>query len=573
MAKLKKIRLGDLLVKYGVISEAQLGEALRIQQESGKKLGKILVERGLITEQRLLEFLADQLDVELVDLAQYRVDPDAAHSLSESQARRFRALPLKRKPNGTYQVAMADPTNVMAVDRLEHLLGAEVEPAVASESALLRALDRVFTRSHQMSSLADEIGAELGEESQRGLPEVEPGSEDAPVARLINALFTQAVQMGSSDIHVEPDEDALLVRCRIDGVLQERMRTDRQVAEAVVSRLKLMAELDIAERRLPQDGRFRITVGGHRLDVRLSTMPIQNGEAAVMRLLDQSAGLIGLEELGMEEEVRRRFEHLVRIPHGMVLVTGPTGSGKTTTLYAALNRINDTGQKIITVEDPVEYQLPLVSQVQVNPRIDLTFARVLRSILRQDPDTVMVGEIRDQETGSIAIRAALTGHLVFSTLHTNDAPGTVTRLIDMGLEPFLVASSLRGVVAQRLVRRICPSCRVEDRPSAAVLQGLGLDPREAEGTIFYRGEGCVECNNTGFRGRVGIYELMEVDGPVREAISRNDRGAVECALEGQEAHRTLRESGLAKVRAGVTSLEEVLRVTAEDQEYAHLGTP
>ncbi|MFP4561447.1 MAG: GspE/PulE family protein [Thiohalorhabdus sp.] len=573
MAKLKKIRLGDLLVKHGVLSEAQLGEALRIQQESGKKLGEILVEQGLISEEDLLELLADQLDVEVVDLGQYRVDPDAAHALSESLARRFRALPLKRKSDGTYQVAMADPTDVMALDHLEQFLGAEVEPAVVSEAALLRALDRVYTRSHEMSSLADEIDAELGDDSQRGLPEVDPGSEEAPVARLINSLFTQAVRMGTSDIHVEPDENSLLIRCRIDGVLQERMRAERQVAETVVSRLKLMAELDIAERRLPQDGRFRITVKGHRIDVRLSTMPTQNGEAAVMRLLDQSAGLIGLEELGMEEDVRRRFERLVRVPHGMVLVTGPTGSGKTTTLYAALNRINDTGQKIITVEDPVEYRLPLVSQVQVNPRIDLTFARVLRSILRQDPDTVMVGEIRDQETGSIAIRAALTGHLVFSTLHTNDAPGTVTRLIDMGLEPFLVASSLRGVVAQRLVRRICPTCKVEHRPSPTVLQGLGLDPVEAEGTVFYRGEGCAECNNTGFRGRVGIYELMEVDAGVREAIGRNDRAEVERALEAQEAHRTLRESGLEKVRAGVTSLEEVLRVTAEDQEYAHLGTP
>ncbi|HKJ87237.1 MAG TPA: GspE/PulE family protein, partial [Gammaproteobacteria bacterium] len=331
------------------------------------------------------------------------------------------------------------------------------------------------------------------------------------MVRLLNTLFSQATRAGASDIHIEPDEDRLRIRFRLDGVLQERMTADRKVASALVSRLKLMGDLDIAERRLPQDGRFPLQIEGRRIDVRLSTMPTSHGESAVMRLLDQSAGLIGLAELGMEEDTRAHFERMIHSPHGIVMITGPTGSGKTTSLYAALKDINQVDKKIITVEDPVEYQLPRVSQVQVRTQIELTFGRVLRSALRQDPDIVMVGEVRDLETASIAVRAALTGHLVFSTLHTNDAPSTATRLIDMGVEPFLIASSLRGVVAQRLVRRVCASCKVADTPSEPILHALGMDPGEAQESTFYRGEGCAECNKTGSRGRIGIYELMEVD--------------------------------------------------------------
>jgi MSHA biogenesis protein MshE len=572
MAKLKKIRLGDLLVQEGIISQQQLEDALQTQKESGKKLGQIFIDKGLISEKRLLQFVADQLDIDYIDLSQYQIDPEAAQALSESQARRFRAIPLKKKHDGHYQVGMADPTNVMAVDRLERILGTEVEPAVVAEEALLRALERLYTHNEEMNSLAEEIGEEMGEDQDEGLLEVRPGSEDAPVVRLINTLFTQAVRTGASDIHVEPDEKNLRIRFRLDGVLQERMKAERRVAGAVISRLKLMGGLDIAERRLPQDGRFNLTVEGHRIDVRLSTMPTSHGESAVMRLLDQSTGLIGLDELGMDPEIRTHFDRLIQTPHGIVLVTGPTGSGKTTTLYAALKEINQVDKKIITVEDPVEYQLPLINQVQVRPQIELDFARVLRTVLRQDPDIIMVGEIRDQETGSIAVRSALTGHLVFSTLHTNDAPSTATRLIDMGIEPFLVASSLRGVVAQRLVRRICESCKVPDDPSAAVLHGLRVDEAETAGVTFYRGEGCAECNNTGYRGRVGLYELMEVDPRVRDAIANNDRKALDRALEQQEAHKSLRESGIEKAKAGITSLEEVLRVTAEDEEFAELGT-
>ncbi|HKL78294.1 MAG TPA: ATPase, T2SS/T4P/T4SS family [Gammaproteobacteria bacterium] len=572
MAKLKKIRLGDLLVQEGIISQQQLEDALKAQKESGKKLGQIFIDQGLITEKRLLEFVADQLDIDYIDLSQYQIDPEAAQALSEAQARRFRAIPLKKKSDGQYQIGMADPTNVMAVDRLERILGTEVEPAVVAEEALLRALERLYTHNEEMNNLAEEIGEEIGGDQDEGLLEVRPGSEDAPVVRLINTLFTQAVRTGASDIHVEPDEKNLRIRFRLDGVLQERMKAERRVASAVISRLKLMGGLDIAERRLPQDGRFNLTVEGHRIDVRLSTMPTSHGEAAVMRLLDQSTGLIGLDQLGMDAEIREHFERLIQTPHGIVLVTGPTGSGKTTTLYAALKAINQVDKKIITVEDPVEYQLPLINQVQVRPQIELTFGRVLRTVLRQDPDIIMVGEIRDQETGSIAIRAALTGHLVFSTLHTNDAPSTATRLIDMGMEPFLVASSLRGVVAQRLVRRICESCKVEDQPSPAVLHGLRVAEDDLAGVTFYRGEGCAECNNTGYRGRVGLYEIMEVDGRVRDAIATNDRKALDRALEAQEAHKTLRQSGIDKAKAGMTSLEEVLRVTAEDEEFAELGT-
>jgi len=572
MSRFKKIRLGDLLVQEGKISQQQLEEALQEQKGSGKKLGEILIDQGRIDEESLLRFLADQLGIEFVDLSQFQVDADTAKSLPESQARRFRALPLKEKQDGTIQVGMSDATNVMALDRLEGVLEAEVEPAVVSERALLRAMDRVYTQSEQMSNLAEEIGEELGEAGQEQLLEVRPGAEDAPVVRLLNSLFTQAVRLGASDIHVEPDEDTLRIRFRLDGVLQERMTAKRRVAGALVSRLKLMADLDIAERRLPQDGRFQLNIEGRRIDVRLATMPTSHGEAAVMRLLDQTAGLIGLDELGMESDVRTEFNRLIHMPYGILLITGPTGSGKTTSLYAALKEINNLGQKIVTVEDPVEYQLPLINQVQVRPQIDLDFGTVLRSVLRHDPDIIMVGEIRDLETASIAVRAALTGHMVFSTLHTNDAPATITRLIDMGVEPFLVASSLRGVVAQRLVRRICSSCKVVDEPSQAVLEGLELDRDAVAGVTFHRGEGCAECNNTGYRGRIGVYQLMEVDEGIREAIARQDRQALEGALNRQPSHRTLRESGLEKAKEGVTSLEEVLRVTAEDREFAEFET-
>ncbi|MEF8982471.1 GspE/PulE family protein [Thiohalorhabdus sp.] len=572
MAKLKKIRLGDLLVQEGWITQQQLEEALAAQKDSGKKLGQLLIDQGLIDEKSLLRFVAEQLAIDYVDLSQFQLDPETAHALSESQARRFRAIPLKNKSDGTVQVGMSDPTNVMAVDRLERVLGAEVEPAVVSESALLRAMDRVYTQSEEMTNLAEEIGEEMGGEADQGLLEVRPGAEDAPVVRLLNSLFTQAIRAGASDIHVEPDQETLRIRFRIDGVMQERMTAERRVAGALVSRLKLMGELDIAERRLPQDGRFQLNIENRRIDVRLSTMPTSHGESAVMRLLDQTAGLIGLDELGMEADVREEFDRLIHVPHGIVLVTGPTGSGKTTTLYAALKAINNLQQKVITIEDPVEYQLPLINQIQVRPQIDLDFGRVLRTALRHDPDTIMLGEIRDMETASIAVRAALTGHMVYSTLHTNDAPSTATRLIDMGVEPFLVASSLRAVVAQRLVRRVCDSCKAPEEPSRAVLAGLRVDPEELAGVTFYRGQGCAECNNTGYRGRVGIYELMEVDGAVREAIANQDRGALERALQAQPSHRTLRESGLEKAKTGVTSLEEVLRVTAEDMEYAEFET-
>ncbi len=573
MAKLKKIRLGDLLVQHGKISQEQLEAALQTQKDSGKKLGQILVDQGLIDETSLLRFVAEQLDIDYVDLSQFQVDPEIARFLSESQARRFRAIPLRYKDDGSLQVAMSDPTNVMAVDRLERILGREVEPAVVSESSLLRSLDRLYTHSQEMSSLAEEIGEEMGEQREgQGLLEERPGSEDAPVVRLLNTLFTQAVREGASDIHVEPDAEILRIRFRIDGVLQERMKAEGRVANAVCSRLKLMGGLDIAERRLPQDGRFHLTIEGHHIDVRLSTMPTNHGETAVMRLLDQSEGLLGLPELGMEEKVRDAFQHLIHSPHGIILVTGPTGSGKTTTLYAALKEINSLDHKILTVEDPVEYQLPLVNQIQVRPQIDLTFGRILRSVLRHDPDIIMVGEIRDLETASIAVRAALTGHRVFSTLHTNDAAGTAMRLIDMGVEPFLVASSLRGVVAQRLVRRICQTCRAPEEPSQPVLEGLRIDPDKVAGITFYRGRGCSECNNTGYRGRVGIYELMEVDSAVRDAVANNDRRGIEQALQQQPAYRTLRRSGFEKARAGITSLEEVLRVTAEDEEFREFVT-
>ena len=562
-ARLKKIRLGDLLVQNAVISPIQLEQALSLQKASGHKLGRVLVESGMLAESTLLNFLATQLNIPFIDLAQFRIDAALVRRLPETFARRFRALPLKDQ-GGAILVGLSDPTDIYAQDELSRLLGKPVEPAVISEASLLELLPRFYKGNSQAAGFAEELKQDLAASTPDELL-TESSVEDAPVVRFLNALLKDAVRMKASDVHIEPDAKLLRVRFRVDGVMHEQVTGEARIGASVTSKLKLMANLDIAERRLPQDGRFNISIEGRAYDVRMSTLPVRFGESIVLRLLDQSSARRRFHELGMAPDVEAALEHLVRQPHGLLLVTGPTGSGKTTTLYAGLNEINSVEKKIITVEDPVEYQLELVNQVQINARIGLDFALVLRSVLRQDPDVVMVGEIRDLETAQIALRAALTGHLVLSTLHTNDAASSLTRLVDLGLEPFVVGSSAIGVMAQRLVRRICPQCKTEDTEVSEAARAqfagqLGKVPGELR---FHKGRGCLACNNTGYQGRQGIHELIRVDGAVRAALEAGNRQAIVDAALKQPQYRPLRIAALQLASEGVTSLAEVARVTAE----------
>ncbi|WPP45008.1 GspE/PulE family protein [Pseudomonas sp. AN-1] len=557
----RKVRLGDLLVQNGLISEGQLQLALDEQKRSGAKLGRAVVDMGFISEQKLLEALSRQLDIPWVDLRQFRFNEALIQRLPEALARRFRAILLVQEGDSLL-VGMSDPLDLFALDELTRLLGQPVRPAVVREGDLVDCLDRFYRRSGEIAELAGQLDERL-EESDFDFSGLSLDNSDAPVVRLLQMLFEDAVQMKASDIHIEPDEQVLRIRQRIDGVLNEQLIKETRIASALVMRLKIMAGLDISEKRLPQDGRFNIRVRNHSLDVRVSTMPVQFGESVVLRLLDQSAGVFRLEGTGMPAEMLARLRLLLQRPHGLVLVTGPTGSGKTTTLYAGLSELNSPEKKIITVEDPVEYRLPRVNQVQVNPKIELTFARVLRAALRQDPDIVLVGEIRDQETAEIALRAALTGHLVLSTLHTNDALTSPLRLIDMGAEPFLVANALNAVVAQRLVRRVCEHCRVEEAPGERELRWLeAIHGAPLAGRRFVRGNGCHQCHNTGYLGRIGVYELLEVDGAMAAALRRHDPQGFIDAARTQPHYRPLAASALDYALAGLTSVEEVLRVSA-----------
>ncbi len=563
----KKVRLGDLLVESGAISNEQLMQALATQKRTGQKLGRTLIELGFISEDRMLQVLSEQLRMPYVDLRHYHYDPDTVRLIPETMARRYRVIALKRNPDGSLLVGMADPTDIFAYDELSRQLKTHIQQAVVRESDLLAAIDKVYRRTEEITSLAEELGEELGESDidLERLVQTEDVA-NAPIVKLLQSLFEDAVQIGASDIHIEPDESVLRIRQRVDGVLQEQVMKEKRIATALVSRLKLMAGLNISERRIPQDGRFNIRVRNHSIDVRLSTMPIQYGESVVMRLLDQSSGLLALDHLGMDPALLHHFRRNIHRPHGMVLVTGPTGSGKTTTLYAALSELNQPAKKIITVEDPVEYRLPRINQVQVNPRIDLTFARVLRTALRQDPDIVMVGEMRDQETTTIGLRAAITGHLVLSTLHTNDAIATVNRLLDMGAEGYLVATALRAVLAQRLVRRICESCKMIHTPDAQELAWLRALTGREEFAGFHQGIGCSHCNNTGYAGRVGVFEFLELDEPMADALRREDTARFAVLARESEGFRPFWQQALELAEQGVTTIEEVMRITGVVEE-------
>ena len=570
MAFRKKIRLGDLLVQDGLINQQQLDRALSEQKRRGRKLGSTLIDLGYVTEDQVLDSLARQLNLQRVDLSRYEFDPDVVRMLPETQARRFRAVVLADEGDALL-VGMADPTDIFAFDELSRYLKRPVRQAVVSETQLVRMLDRIYRRTAEISNLAEELGQELSGSDydiERLLEEEEQEQSEVPVAKLLKSLFEDAVQVGASDIHIEPDERLLRIRQRVDGVLQEHEMKERRIAPALVLRLKLMAGLDISEKRMPQDGRFNIRVKKRSIDVRLSTMPVQYGESVVMRLLDQSGEMLDLAQLGMPEDTVTRLRRHIHHPYGMVLVTGPTGSGKTTTLYAALSELNDAEKKIITAEDPVEYRMPRVNQVQIQTRIGLDFARILRSALRQDPDVMLVGEMRDSETADIGMRAALTGHMVLSTLHTNDAIGTVDRLIDMGAEGYLIAATLRAIVGQRLLRRTCTSCRQPAELEAtqkAWLESV-IGERRAATLKFHVGRGCAQCNRTGYQGRIGVYEILELTDEMRTALRRGDSMAFSTAARGAPGYKPLVVSALELAVRGVTTLREVERISGEVEQ-------
>jgi MSHA biogenesis protein MshE len=574
----RKIRIGDLLVQNDVITEQQLMAALREQKSTGRKLGRTLIDLGYVDEDNLLNILSRQLDVPFVQLRHYQFNSDLVKKLPEAMARRFRSIVLARQ-SGDLLVGMADPLDIFAYDELVRILKEPIRQAVVRESELLNTLDLVYRRTDEIASLAEELEDELGDDAfDLANLSAESESADAPVVKLLQTLFEDAIQARSSDIHIEPDETVVRIRQRVDGVLQEQVMKEKRVNAALVLRLKLMAGLNISEKRLPQDGRFNVRVKGRSIDVRVSTMPVQYGESVVMRLLDQSHGTLNLEGTGMPPKLLERFRKIIHRPHGMILVTGPTGSGKTTTLYGALTELNRPEIKIITAEDPVEYRLPRITQVQVNPKIGLEFSKVLRAALRQDPDIILVGEMRDQETVDIGLRAAMTGHLVLTTLHTNDSISSAMRLIDMGAESFLVASSLLGIVAQRLVRRVCENCSEAYEPTEQERVWLGsfdLAPLDIEAG-FVHGKGCYQCGNTGYKGRVGVYELLEMDEVMLDALRRKDVSGFTHAARQSELYRPLGHCAMDYALQGVTTLEEVARVAmttdadfVQKNEFSH----
>lgn len=557
----KKIRIGDLLVQNDVITEQQLMTALREQKDTGRKLGRTLIDLGYVDEDNLLNFLSRQLDVPFVQLRHFQFNNELVKKLPEALARRFRSIVLAQQGEELL-VGMADPLDIFAYDELVRVLKQPIRQAVVRESELLGTLDLVYRRTDEIASLAEELEDELGDDAfDLANLSAESESAEAPVVKLLQTLFEDAVQARSSDIHIEPDETVVRIRQRVDGVLQEQVMKEKRVNSALVLRLKLMAGLNISEKRMPQDGRFNVRVKGRSIDVRVSTMPVQYGESVVMRLLDQSQGTLNLDGTGMPDQMLQRFRRMIKKPHGMILVTGPTGSGKTTTLYGALTELNKPEVKIITAEDPVEYRLPRITQVQVNPKIGLEFSNVLRAALRQDPDVILVGEMRDRETVEIGLRAAMTGHLVLSTLHTNDAPSSITRLADLGVPSYLISATVIGVMAQRLVRTLCPHCKTETRPDEAAWQELVRPFKMSVPDTVCQPVGCLECRGTGYLGRMGVYETMPLHGTLKGMVGRNaDLEAItRQAIKG--GMKPLRISGAQKVAKGLTTIEEVLRVT------------
>ena len=554
--------LGEILVAERLTTPDVVAEALARARSSGERIGEALVGLGAVSSEDVLRALAKQQHLPFLARDELPSALPVVKGLSPKYLRQYGVCPISVE-SGLLTVATADPLNPLILDDLRQSTGLAVRLVVSPRDAVTEAIDRTYDgAASPLQRIVEGIEDDVAAEADEDVSHLRDMAFEAPVVRLVNLLIEGAIGVEASDIHIEPFEDSLRVRYRIDGVLFDQEAPPRRLQAAVTSRIKLMAEMNIAERRLPQDGRIRVTLRGRRVDIRVSTIPTVHGESIVMRLLDRASVFLPLEKLGFAPDTLQRFEALIKRPHGILLVTGPTGSGKTTTLYGALDKINSPDLKIITVEDPVEYQLRGVNQIPVKPKIGLSFATGLRHIVRQDPDVILIGEIRDLETAEIAIQAALTGHLVFSTLHTNDAPGAITRLQDMGVEPYLVASVLEGVLAQRLVRRVCQACRVPDAPNAADLEALGIEG--AAGTKLWRGRGCEECRGTGYRGRTGIYELFPISEDARSLILRRapTRDIRHQALEAGMV--SLRLDGWRKACAGVTTVEEILRVTQED---------
>jgi type IV pilus assembly protein PilB len=563
------LRLGDLLVSKGLLTSKQLENALQEQKISGNKLGSSLVKLGYISEKNLVSFLSRHYGVPAIDLSEVQIDPEAIKMIPPDVVFKYQVIPIKRV-GSTLRVAMSDPSNILAIDDIKFLTSCHVEVFVSTESTIKAAVDKFYDSS---SSLAEIMGSMDGAENMELLDDTEDvdiqqlqqASEDAPVIKLVNLILNEAIKRRASDIHMEPYEKIFRVRFRVDGVLQEFMKPPMKLKNAIISRVKIMAKLDIAERRLPQDGRIKIKFGKDKeMDFRVSVLPTLFGEKVVMRLLDKTSLQLDMTKLGFEEKPLSDFKEAIHKPFGMVLVTGPTGSGKTTTLYSAITELNQISENISTAEDPVEFNLMGINQVQTHEEIGLTFAACLRSFLRQDPDIIMVGEIRDFETAEIAIKAALTGHLVLSTLHTNDAPSTINRLLNMGIEPFLVASSVNVIVAQRLTRRVCEACKVPVQISPQMLRNLGVPEEEISNYNCYKGNGCSQCSNTGFKGRVALYEVLPVKEEIRELILQG-ASASEVKREAMRVGmKTLRQAALTKLKEGVTTVEEVLKSTVED---------
>ncbi|MGZ8472280.1 MAG: type IV-A pilus assembly ATPase PilB [Candidatus Deferrimicrobiaceae bacterium] len=559
-------KIGEMLLKGNLITQEQLLTALDTQKRTRERIGSLLVKAGAIKEPELLSFLGRQFNIPVVELSKYEINPEVVRLLPEDMVQKNLALPINRV-GAKLIVAVADPSNMAILDAIGFKTGYSVELVLASEREITAAINKYFDRSLEFKDIISELDDELEvvREEEVDVSEIERGVDDAPVVKLVNFILTDAIKRRASDIHIEPYEKEFRVRYRIDGVLYEVMRPPLKMRNAICSRLKILASLDIAERRLPQDGRIKLKVGkGKEMDFRVSVLPTIFGEKTVLRLLDKSSLQLDMGKLGFEPDQLRDFMESIHRPYGMVLVTGPTGSGKTTTLYSALTDLNKTADNISTCEDPVEYNFAGINQVQVKEEIGLTFAGSLRSFLRQDPDIIMVGEIRDYETAEIAVKAALTGHLVLSTLHTNDAPGTVSRLLNMGIEPFLVSTSLNLILAQRLARRVCTHCSEELKIPPKALSDAGMKPDRLKHARLLRGKGCDECNTTGFRGRVALYEAMPVREEIKDLVLRGG-SALDIKREAiRLGMKTLRQSGLTKVEEGVTTLEEILRVTAPD---------
>lgn len=567
MAKKRKLSLGDSLVEDGIITDQQLKEAQADERKTGVHLRKVIVKMGFIKEGDLVEFLSDKLGLPKIELGNYLIDPEMAELVPEGLARKYELIPVFKIGN-RLTCAMIDPWNVFALDELRIKTNLIIEPAVAEESEIHKALDACYGAKGTIEDVIKSIDAEEGDLAKAakdtGLDakKLEDMVEEPVVIKIVNLIIVKAVSEGASDIHIEPEGGTLKTRVRVDGVLREILSPPKQLQSAVISRIKIMANLDISEKRVPQDGRFNVKTGGKDIDIRVSCVPTIHGESIVLRLLDVSSALLGLKEMGFPDDILTSYYKLITRSYGIILVAGPTGSGKTTTLYASLDKINTIDKKIITIEDPVEYRLAGIRQIQVNPKVNLTFSSGLRSMLRQDPDIMMVGEIRDSESAEIAIQAALTGHLVFSTLHTNDAPSAITRLVDMGTEPFLVSASVIAVLAQRLLRTICADCKEEYIPLPEALKDMGLSGGEKE--IFYRGKGCPKCLDTGYKGRIGIFELMTIDDSLRSLITAKTPLEEVRKKVRASGMRSLKEDGINKIKQGLTTVEEVLRVTREE---------